>query len=492
MSPIFLLLVIALYFGTLIVVSRLSSKGATNETFFVGDRSSNWYLVAFSMIGASLSGVTFISVPGWFGGSGFSYMQMVLGYLLGYFVVSFVLLPLYYRHNLSSIYTYLGERFGRITHITGASFFLFSRILGAAFRLFLVADVLHYFVFASWGVPFWVTVAITLLLIWTYTNKGGIKTVIWTDALQTILMLATLVFAIYSISNVLGNEFDISTQGAGIMDWFVVDDPKAGDFWWKHILGGMFVTIAMTGLDQDMMQRNLSCKSAKDAQKNLISLGIVLIIVNFAFLLLGAYLYAYVQSKPELLEMFMSMDSSVRADRLFPLVAFKSEFGASFGMIFIVGLIAAAYSSADSALTSLTTSASIDLWKVDKMEDEKKAISIRKKIHIAVTLILFCVILTISYFKEGSVISAIFSAANYTYGPLMGLFFFGILTKRTVNDKWAWLVCVIVPAGLFIMKIYEATLFNGYHFGFELLGINGILCFLGLWLISSRDKNSVK
>jgi SSS family transporter len=490
MSPISLLIVIAVYFGSLIVVSSLSAKGATNATFFVGDRSSNWYLVAFSMIGASLSGVTFISVPGWFGTSGFSYMQMVLGYLLGYFVVAFVLLPIYYKHNLSSIYTYLGERFGRLTHITGASFFLFSRILGASFRLFLVADVLHYFVFAAWNIPFWLTVALTLLLIWTYTNKGGIKTVIWTDAIQTVFMLGSLILAIYAISSQLDGSFQIGKQGMGIVDWFVVKDPNAGDFWWKHILGGMFVTIAMTGMDQDMMQRNLSCKSTKDAQKNLVVLGFVLIGVNFIFLVLGMYLYAYVNAHSDLFAAFMSMDESVRADRIFPLIAFKSDLGGAFGIMFIVGLIAAAYSSADSALTSLTTSASIDLWRVDRMNDEQKATTIRKRIHVVMTLLLFCVILCISFFKEGNVISAIFSAANYTYGPLMGLFFFGILTKRRLNDQWAWLVCVLVPATLFLMKMYEQNLFGNYHFGFELLGINGILCFLGLWCLSQPNKIS--
>lgn len=490
MSPAFLLTVIGLYFILLIFVSRISSRGATNETFFVGNRSSKWYLVAFSMIGGSLSGVTFISVPGWVGASGFSYMQMVLGYMIGYVIVSFVLLPMYYRNNLSSIYSYLGQRFGKITHITGASFFLFSRILGASFRLFLVADVLHFFVFAAWGVPFWLTVAITLLLIWAYTNKGGIKTVIWTDALQTVFMLVTLVIAIYAISNTLGKDFHVSSQGAGIMDWFVTDNPNAGNYWWKHILGGMFVTIAMTGLDQDMMQRNLSCKNTKDAQKNMLSLGVILILVNFVFLLLGAYLYAYLKENPDLYQAFIGMDESVRADRLFPLIALKSKIGASFGVIFIIGLIAAAYSSADSALTALTTSTSIDIWKVDKMEDQNKATTIRKRIHVGMTLVLFITILTISYFKDGNVISSIFSAANYTYGPLLGLFFFGIMTKRVVNDNFAWIICIIVPAALFVMKMYEKELFGDYHFGFELLGINGILCFIGLWLISSRAQTS--
>lgn len=488
MSPYFLLSIIALYFIMLVLVSHFTSKGASNETFFVADRNSNWYLVAFSMIGASLSGVTFISVPGWVNASGYSYMQMVLGYLLGYIIVAFALLPLYYRLQLSSIYSYLGERFGPVTHKTGALFFLLSRILGASFRLFLVADVLHYFVFAAWHVPFWLTVALTLLLIWTYTHKGGIKTVIWADALQTIFMIGTLIIAIITISNQLHHGLSFAEKGLGITNWFVTDNPNAGNYWWKHILGGMFVTMSMTGLDQDMMQRNLSLKNTRDAQKNMIALGIVLIAVNFIFLLLGAYLYAYANETPSVHDAFMAMDASVREDRLFPLIALKSNLGSSFGVLFIIGLIAAAYSSADSALTSLTTSMCIDIYRTDRMEDAKKVSSIRKRVHIGMTLVLFCTILLLSVFKDGNIISSIFSAANYTYGPLLGLFFFGISTKREVSDRLAWLICISVPAALFIMKQYEATLFGDYHFGFELLGINGILCYLGLWLISKAPQ----
>lgn len=476
----------------LVVIARFTAGNGDNDTFFTGNRNSKWYVVAFGMIGASLSGVTFISVPGWVEGSGFSYMQMVLGYMLGYIIIAFVLLPLYYRHNLSSIYTYLGTRFGPNTHLTGTLFFLFSRILGSSFRLFLVADVLHYFVFSQWNIPFWSTVAITLFLIWLYTNKGGIKTIIWTDTLQTFFMLTALILAVVLISSYV----DVNDSGVyrqmSIVNWFVVDDPNAGNYWWKHVFGGMFVSLAMTGMDQDMMQKNLTCKNAKDAKKNILTLGVVLIFVNFAFLLLGAYLYAYVQEFPELLNELLSMKESERGDRLFPLIALKGGLGTTFSVMFVLGLIAAAYSSADSALTALTTSASVDILKVDKMVDKKRAERSRKLVHIGMSVIILITILLAAEFKEQNVIGAIFSAANYTYGPLLGLFMFGILTKRKLDDSLSWIICLIVPIAIFVMKTFEADLFGGYTFGFELLGINGIICFLGLYLVSTNDKAQLR
>jgi len=490
MSKILIISIILAYFIVLIVISRFTSGKGDNETFFTGNRNSRWYVVAFGMIGASLSGVTFISVPGWVGASGFSYMQMILGYMIGYVIVAFVLLPIYYKHNLSSIYAYLGERFGNNTHLTGALFFLFSRVIGSSLRLFLVADVLHYFVFMEWGIPFWVTVAITLLLIWVYTNRGGIKTIIWTDTLQTFFMLLALVLGIVYISD------SISVQEAGIweqmsiVNWFVVDDPNAANYWWKHLFGGMFITIAMTGMDQDMMQKNLTCKNTGDAQKNMISLGVVLIGVNLIFLTLGAFLYAYLDSHPEMMAQFMEIDDSLRGDRLFPMIALSGDLGAAFGILFILGLIAAAYSSADSALTSLTTSVSVDLFKVDKYEDQKKAIRYRKVIHVVMTLIIFVTILLAAKFKEQNVIGSIFSAANYTYGPLLGLFFFGIFTKRRLNDKLAWVVCIIIPILVFLFKMNENIFVGEYKFGFELLGINGLLCFIGLWFLSKKSEVS--
>lgn len=486
MSKLLIISIIFLYFIVLIIIARLTSGKGDNETFFTGNRNSKWYIVAFGMIGASLSGVTFISVPGWVGTSGFSYMQMILGYMIGYIIVAFVLLPIYYKHNLSSIYAYLGERFGPNTHLTGALFFIVSRILGASLRLFLVADVLHYFVFSEWGVPFWITVAITLMLIWVYTNRGGIKTIIWTDTLQTFFMLLALGLGIYLISDVVSIRESGIWEQMSIVNWFVVDDPNVSNYWWKHLLGGMFITIAMTGLDQDMMQKNLTCRNTKDAQKNMISLGVVLIAVNLVFLTLGAFLYSYLDVFPDMKAEFIGIDESLRGDRLFPMIALQGNLGVTFGIVFILGLIAAAYSSADSALTSLTTSASIDLFKVDKFENQQRAELYRKVIHVAVTLIIFITILLAARFKEQNVIGAIFSAANYTYGPLLGLFFFGIFTKRMINDKWAWGVCLLIPLTVFVFKENETYFFENYKFGFELLGINGLLCFLGLMLISKK------
>jgi SSS family transporter len=489
MSGIVILAVIAAYFFLLVLIARLTSGSGDNATFFTGNRNSRWYVVAFGMIGASLSGVTFISVPGWVESSGFTYMQMVLGYMIGYVIIAFVLLPLYYKHNLSSIYTYLGTRFGPNTHLTGTLFFLFSRIIGSSLRLFLVADVLHYFVFSAWNIPFWLTVTITLLLIWLYTNKGGIKTIIWTDTLQTFFMLVAVVLAVYLIAQ----QIDIVDAGIyekmSIMNWFEMENPNASNYWWKHVLGGMFVTLAMTGMDQDMMQKNLTCKNAGDAKKNVLTLGVVLILVNFIFLLLGAFLYVYVQSYPEIWSELMQMSDADRGDRLFPMVALKGGLGATFSVLFILGLIAAAYSSADSALTALTTSASVDIFKVNKMPDQKKAERTRKWVHVGMSVIILLTILLAARFKEQNVIGAIFSAANYTYGPLLGLFMFGIITQRRLDDRLAWIVCLVIPIAMFALKSYESDLFSDYKFGFELLGINGALCFAGLYFLSEKKTS---
>jgi len=485
MSPILIVSILVAYFIMLIGISYFTQGTGDNATFFTGNRNSKWFAVSFGMIGASLSGVTFISVPGWVGASGFAYMQMILGYFLGYIVVALVLLPLYYKHNLTSIYVYLGDRFGPKTHMTGTLFFLCSRLIGSALRLFLVADVLHHFVFAEWGLPFFATVALTLALIWLYTHRGGIKTIIWTDIIQTVFMLLALGLGIYLLSRQEGVDNAAVLDQLRISNWWVTGDPNASNYWWKHILGGMFVTIAMTGMDQDMMQKNLTCRNANDAKKNMFTLSIVLILVNLLFLTLGAYLFAYLGQNDAMETTYLAMDESVRDDRLFPMIALSGELGVVFGITFIIGLIAAAYSSADSAITALTTSVCFDVLKIDKKSDVNKE-KVRKRVHILVTVAVFITIILANYTKEQNVVSAVFTAANYTYGPLLGLFFFGILTKRSINDHWAWLICLLVPALLYIMKMYEADLFGDYRFGFEMLGINGILCFLGLFLISAK------
>jgi len=489
MSGISILIIIIAYFLVLMGISYLTSKGAKNDTFFSGNKSSKWYLVSFGMIGASLSGITFISVPGMVGTEGFSYMQMVIGYMLGYAVIAFVLLPLYYRLNLTSIYSYLGNRYGENTHRVGASFFLLSRILGASVRLFLVADVLDYFVLSRYGISFEISVLITLLLIYVYTYRGGIKTIVWTDTLQTTFMLLSLVISVYLIYTAIGS--DATNEGLrrlGLVDWFITEDIGKSNYWLKGILGGFFITVAMTGLDQDMMQKNLTCKNEKEAKKNMIWFSVILFGVNFIFLLLGALLYLFMDSQPEIQTAFQGMDEASRADRLFPLIALSGGQGLGMegliGILFILGLVAAAYSSADSALTSLTTSASVDVFRVDQLEDQEKAERKRKMIHIGMTVILFFVILLANAFKEQNVINTLFKMAGYTYGPLLGLFFFGIISKRQVSDRLTWVVCAVVPVVCYVYKTYEQQLFPGYVTGHELLGINGILCFFGLFALS--------
>src|SRR5690554_32436 len=488
MSGTTILTIILLYFSVLIIVSNLTSRGAKNDTFFTGNRSSKWYLVSFGMIGASLSGVTFISIPGLVGSSGFSYMQIVIGYMFGYAIIAFVLLPLYYRLNLTSIYSYLGDRFGPATHRVGASFFLISRILGASVRLFLVADVLDYFVLSKYGIPFEASVLITLLLIYVYTYRGGIKTIVWTDTFQTFFMLLALTISIVLITQHIGGSGEVITglKSFGMTDWFVTDDPKSNNYFLKGILGGLFITLGMTGLDQDMMQKNLSCKNEKEAQKNMIWFSIILFGVNFIFLVLGGVLTMYAEANPEIITAIQTMEPDKQTDRLFPLIALNGGLGNLIGITFLLGLIAAAYSSADSALTSLTTSTSVDIFRVDQWEDKTKAERVRKYIHIGMTAILFIVILLANAFKEQDVINTLFILAGYTYGPLLGLFFFGIISMRIVDDHYNCIVCLIVLVLIYIFKSYEQEWFDGYKSGHEILGVNGLLCYLGLWIMSSK------
>lgn len=487
MSGSLILVVIILYFLVLIAISYFTSRGAKNETFYSGDKNSKWYLVAYGMIGASLSGITFISVPGEVDTMGFSYMQMVIGYLIGYAIIAFVLMPLYYKYNLTSIYEYLGQRFGNVAHKTGAGFFILSRILGASVRLFLVADILQYFVFAEMGINFSATVFITLVLIYLYTYRGGIKTIVWTDTLQTSFMLAALAISIYLIySSFGGADTWTNLKSFGAVDWFVTDDINPKNYWLKYILGGMFITVAMTGLDQDMMQKNLSCKNIGEAKKNMMSFSVILFFSNLLFLVLGAMLFMYLKENPDLYQQYASMDPSKRNDRLFPLLAFKSELGTGLGITFLLGLIAAAYSSADSALTSLTTSVSLDLFKLNKLE-EKKSQAYRKIIQLVLTAILFVTIYLANEFKEENVLQTLFGLAAFTYGPLLGMFFFGILTKRKINQYALLTISLLVPVGLVVFMKNSSQVFGDFIVGSELLGINGTLCF-GLFFLVSMFK----
>jgi SSS family transporter len=483
MSSAAIIGIISLYFVLLIIISYLTGKEDSNAAFFRANKSAPWYLVAFGMIGASLSGVTFISVPGAVQDKQFGYLQVVFGYLIGYLVIAYILLPLYYRLNLTSIYTYLEDRFGKMSYKTGAWAFLISRTVGAAFRLFLVAKVLQLLVFDSFNIPFPVTVVITIALIWLYTHRGGIKTIIFTDTLQTLFMLVSVVVTVVFLASALGLQGLMETidyvKSDPLSRVFFFDDANDPQYFWKSFLSGIFITITMTGLDQDMMQKNLTCKNLKDAQKNMISFSVVLIFVNLLFLALGLLLTQYAQQH----------GISAQKDDLFPTIAMLPEIGKVTSAFFVLGLIAAAYSSADSALTSLTTSFCIDIIALNKMpKDEQK--KRRKKVHIGFSIVLVFVILLFDLlFKDVSVIWELFKAAGYTYGPLLGLFAFGLFTKIKIKDRWVWLVAVISPICAYILNHFSADLFNGYEIGFEILIINGLFMFLGLALLKRPNTH---
>ncbi|GAA3786009.1 sodium:solute symporter [Corallibacter vietnamensis] len=480
MSATQIILLILGYFGVLILISYLTGKKSGNDAFFKANKQSPWYVVAFGMIGASLSGVTFISVPGWIEASQFGYMQVVLGYILGYLVIGTVLLPLYYKLNLTSIYSYLGERFGNYSYKTGASFFLISRVVGASFRLFLVANVLQIILFDELGIQFWQTVTITVLLIWLYTFKSGIKTIVWTDTLQTLFMLIAVGVTIYFVSDELG------LSGGNVLDYvlnnelsktFFFDDIKSSNYFWKQFISGAFIAIVMTGLDQDMMQKNLTCKTLKDAQKNMFWFTIVLTIVNFVFLSLGLLLTMYAKQN--------GIDA--HKDDLFPILA-KNHLGIGVFIFFLLGLIAAAYSSADSALTSLTTSFSIDILDIEKKYDEQKQVRIRKRIHVLISLVLILVIVAFKYIiKDESVIAKLFVFAGYTYGPLLGLYAFGLFTKWQVRDKIVPFIAILAPILSYVISANSLKWF-GFEFGFFILILNGFLTFLGLVLICRKQN----
>ena len=454
--------------------------------FFKAGKSSPWYLVAFGMVGASLSGVTFISVPGWVEASGFSYMQVVFGYLAGYFVIAFILLPIYYQLNVTSIYEYLKKRFGIVSYKVGAVSFFISRVLGAAFRLFLVAIVLQQFVFDELGVPFEVTVILSILLIWIYTFRGGIKTIVWTDTLQTAFMLLSVGLSIYFINQKLDwsfTEFLASEELKQYNQILFTDSFFDKNHFLKSFFGGMFITICMTGLDQDMMQKNLTCKSLKDAQKNMISFSLVLVVVNFVFLLLGALLFIYAAKFNIAIPL---MDGQPKPDLLFPEIAMNSGLGIVVAVTFMLGLIAAAYSSADSALTSLTTSFCIDFLNIDE-KAEKDQNKIRKTTHVGMSILLIVTVILFKYILDRNVIDGLLTVATYTYGPLLGLFTFGIFTKHTVKDNYVWIVALLSVLSIIGFTNLPTEYLGGYKFGYELLPLNGLLTFLGLWLI--RNKN---
>lgn len=491
--------VLIAYFLILIVIAYFTSRNATSETFFTGNKASKWYLVAFGMIGTSLSGVTFISVPGKVLVESMAYFQIVLGYILGYLVIAKILMPLYYKMNVVSIYEYLLDRFGIVSYKTGAAFFILSRTLGSAMRLYLATFVLQKFLFDDLGVPYWCTAIITVLLIWVYTFKGGIKTIVYTDAFQTIFLVGAVALSVVIISNTLGVNLSgliekisntKSLAGDSMMKIFFFDDYKSPIYFPKQFFGGMFLAIAMTGLDQDLMQKNLSCKNIKEAQKNMYSFTTVLVIVNFLFLLLGGALYVFANQKGIALPM---EGGKVVTDHVYPTLAF-GQFGTIAGILFLLGITASSYASSDSALTALTTGFCIDFLNFSRRE-EKERKKIKLWVHIGFSVLFLLIILgtkwVIDRDKDTDLISIILKAAAYTYGPLLGLFFFGIFTKRKLTENLVPLICLAAPALCFWLSTKSVELFNGYVFGYEILILNGGLTFLGLALISRNTAQPV-
>jgi SSS family solute:Na+ symporter len=480
MAPLLILGIFLIYTVVLFAVTWFTARKADSQSFFIGNKISPWFVVAYGMIGASLSGVTFMSVPGWVKDTQFSYMLVVLGYLVGYFVIALVLLPLYYRLKLTSIYSYLEQRFGFWSYKTGAGFFILSRTLGASLRMFLVINVLQIFVFDAWHIPFWINVLVFIMMIILYTLKGGIRTIIWTDTLQTTFMLLAVVLSVIYI----GKNLNISplklvsiVKDSHVSKMFITDWHNER-FFLKQFFSGMFITIVMTGLDQEMMQKNLSCRNLREAQKNMFTFSGILVFVNLLFLFLGALLLIFVQSKGVIVN---------SSDDIFPTVAIK-YLGPVAGLVFLIGLISAAFPSADGALTSLTTSVSIDFLGLSKRENisEKMKTRIRYGVHLTIALVFFISVLIFKTLNDRAVIDKLFTIAGYTYGPLLGLYSFGLFSRRKVNDRITPAIAVFSPIVCFFLSKYSVMLFNGYKFGFELLLLNGLLTFAGLYIFSRK------
>ena len=493
MSPTLVLSLVAGYFVVLIIIAVLTSRGATSESFFVANRNAPWYMVAFAMIGTSLSGVTFISVPGNVFGKSWSYLAVVLGYVAGYVVIGTVLLPLYYRLRLVSIYTYLEQRFGYWSYKTGALFFLISRALGSALRLYLVANVLQLAVFEAMGVPFAVTVVVSILFIYLYTFRGGLKTILWTDTFQTLAMLSCVALSIYFMADALhySPQKLIGTVRASPMSQVYFADFRDAKFFWKQFASGMFITIVMTGLDQDLMQKNLSCRSLADAQKNLFWFTPVIVGVNILFLTLGVLLYKYAAARGldlEHMAQLLKPAGGLDTDRVFPFLA-TTQFSLVAGVVFILGIIAVTYASADSALTALTTSFCVDFLDIKTYPEARQA-RLRQLTHLGWSVVLILIILVFRVINNQSLIDAVFTTAGYTYGPLLGLFAFGILTGRRLRDGLVLPVCVSAVALTYLIVSHSVEWLGGYKFGFEILLLNGALVYLGLLAISQAAEEA--
>jgi solute:Na+ symporter, SSS family len=490
LSPALILTCVTLYSLLLFWVVWITSRKADNESYFVGNRSSKWYIVAYGMIGASLSGVTFISVPGNVYNTQLGYFQVVLGYLVGYWVIAMVLLPLYYRMQLTSIYTYLEERFGKVSYKTGSLFFILSRVVGASLRVFIVVGVLQSFVFDRMGVPFYVTVIIFLLLILAYTYKGGVKTIVWTDTLQTTFMLLSLVLTVILISGdlnfslaevwdkVWNGKYSTMIFGGENGTW------KSGLFFPKQFFGGMFIAIAMTGLDQEMMQKNISCRNVGEAKKNMITFSFIVVIVNALFLVLGVLLYEYITQPGIMIP--STPEGKILTDTVFPTVALE-YLGTVSGVLFVIGIISAVYPSADGALTALTACWCIDIVGMKRRGfSEAEQTRLRQKVHISFAVVLLVVIVLFREFSTDAVINNVLKFAGYTYGPLLGLYAFGLFTKMKVYDRLVPVVCIAAPLICVFLDLFSVPLFNGFKFGPELLIVNGALTFAGLVMLRRK------
>ena len=483
-----ILSVFVIYTVLILFIAHLTSRKSDNETFFTGNKKSPWFVVAYGMIGASLSGVTFMSVPGNVYSSQFTYLGIVFGYIIGYAVIAFLLLPLYYKLNLTSIYTYLEMRFGKQSEKTGALFFIISRLLGSALRMYLVVFVLYEFVFKAWGIPFWVSAVVFIVFILVYTFKGGIKTVVWTDTLQTTFLLLAAIITVVCILKSLDMSIPdllAASSDNGLTKVFETD-PNHGKFWLKQILSGAFITIVMTGLDQDMMQKSLTCKSLRDAQKNVMTSSLLFIFVNLIFLCLGASLIYYAQQTGYQLP--VNESGVVVNDMIFPSIAFS--FSKFTSVMFVLGLVAAGYSSADGTLTALTTTTCYNFLNFNDRTDltEKQKTKTRKYIHIGYAMLYLLVIIAFRPFHNQSLIDKVFEIAGYTYGPLLGLYTFGLFVKKRItNDKLVPYIAIISPILSYLLNIYSKQLFNGYQFGFEILIVNGLITFIALFAVSKRQ-----
>lgn len=482
MTPTIVIITIAAYFALLMVISWFASRGSNNSTFFNGNRQAPWGLVAFAMIGAAISGVTFISVPGMVAAKGYSYLQMVLGFIVGYFAIAFVLVPIFYRRNLISIYGYLEDRFGKSTYHTGAWFFFVSKMLGAAVRFYVVCVVLQSMVFGPLGIPFAITVVVSILLIWIYTVQGGVKTLIWTDTLKSFCLVASVGLCIYFIAGNLGLNFGEAFSAVtshSSFKMFYFDDPLAGTYFWKQFLAGIFMAIALNGLDQDMMQRNLACRDSRQSQKNMIVSGITQFFVIALFLILGTMLLIYMDSK--------GMAHPAKPDDTFAAVVDSPGMPIIVGILFIVGLVSAAYSAAGSALTSLTTSFTVDIMGANRRMDDRRLAITRRLVHLGMSVAMGLVIIAFYYLSNQDAISAVYTLASYTYGPILGLFVFGLACKRPVRDCLVPAVCILAPVLSWVTQ-WALKEYCNYTTSFELLLMNATFTILGLLLLLKPRK----